>query len=99
MTRRLTLGTRTAGTAQDVSFLIDFLSSYLFPNDERTISQWLVTGISLGGHSTWITLKNGKLARSCQGRLSPLTLCTVRTACKARHPHNWYAWAGATLDC
>ncbi|KAI0749921.1 Alpha/Beta hydrolase protein [Daedaleopsis nitida] len=45
------------GTAQDVSFLIDFLPSYLFPNGERVISQWLVSGISLGGHSTWITLK------------------------------------------
>ena len=50
-----------AGTAHDVSFLIDFLPAYLFPNEERTISQWLVTGISLGGHSTWIVLKNGEL--------------------------------------
>ncbi|EJF57019.1 hypothetical protein DICSQDRAFT_140743 [Dichomitus squalens LYAD-421 SS1] len=46
------------GTAQDVSFLIDFLPSYLFPNGERTISQWLCAGKSLGGHSTWIVLKN-----------------------------------------
>lgn len=48
-----------AGTAQDVSFLIDFLPAYLFPNDERTVSQWLVSGISLGGHASWITLRNG----------------------------------------
>ena len=48
-----------AGTARDVSFLIDFLPSYLFPRDERTIVEWVVAGISLGGHSTWIALKNG----------------------------------------
>ncbi|KAH9933665.1 Alpha/Beta hydrolase protein [Epithele typhae] len=59
------------GTAQDVSFLIDFLPAYrmhshnayecilyLFPGAERVVSDWLVGGISLGGHSTWITLKN-----------------------------------------
>nr|VWO99637.1 Phosphate import ATP-binding protein PstB (EC (ABC phosphate transporter) (Phosphate-transporting ATPase) [Ganoderma boninense] len=48
-----------AGTAQDVSFLIDFLPSYLFPRGERTISQWVCAGKSLGGHSTWIVLRNG----------------------------------------
>ena len=53
--------TYVAGTAQDVSFLIDFLPSYLFPNDERTISQWICAGKSLGGHSTWIVLKNGTM--------------------------------------
>ncbi|GJJ08657.1 hypothetical protein Clacol_002876 [Clathrus columnatus] len=46
------------GTASDVSTLIDFLPSYLFPNDERKIHEWLLSGISLGGHSTWIALKN-----------------------------------------
>lgn len=50
----------TAGTAKDVSFLIDFLPAYLFPSGERTISQWMIAGISLGGHSTWIALKNGQ---------------------------------------
>ncbi|GJE97406.1 alpha/beta hydrolase [Phanerochaete sordida] len=44
------------GTAQDVSYLIDFLPSYLFPSGEREIAQWLVGGKSLGGHSTWIAL-------------------------------------------
>ncbi|ETW82929.1 hypothetical protein HETIRDRAFT_54410 [Heterobasidion irregulare TC 32-1] len=48
----------SSGTARDVSFLIDFLPSYLFPRDERTIVEWVVAGISLGGHSTWIALKN-----------------------------------------
>lgn len=50
----------TAGTARDVSFLIDFLPAYLFPNNERTIVEWGVAGKSLGGHSTWIALKQGK---------------------------------------
>jgi predicted esterase len=46
------------GTANDVSWLIDFLPPYLFPEDERQITEWMVAGISLGGHSTWIVLKN-----------------------------------------
>ncbi|KAI0646049.1 Alpha/Beta hydrolase protein [Trametes meyenii] len=46
------------GTAADVSYLIDFLPSYLFPNEERTISQFLCVGKSLGGHATWIVLRN-----------------------------------------
>ncbi|KAI0327730.1 hypothetical protein GY45DRAFT_1092976 [Cubamyces sp. BRFM 1775] len=46
------------GTAQDVSYLIDFLPSYLFPNEERAISQFLCVGKSLGGHATWIVLRN-----------------------------------------
>ena len=53
-------GAEVAGASLDVSFLIDFLPSYLFPNAERTISQWLISGISLGGHATWIILKNGE---------------------------------------
>jgi hypothetical protein len=48
-----------AGTALDVSYLIDFLPSYLFPNSERQIQQWLVAGKSLGGHSTWIASVHG----------------------------------------
>ncbi|KAI0667819.1 Alpha/Beta hydrolase protein, partial [Trametes maxima] len=47
-------------TAADVSFLIDFLPAYLFPNDERAVGKWLVAGISLGGHATWIVLKNAE---------------------------------------
>ncbi|KAF9456346.1 Alpha/Beta hydrolase protein [Collybia nuda] len=45
------------GTANDVSFLIDFLPAYLFPNKERPIVEWGIAGKSLGGHSTWISLK------------------------------------------
>jgi len=46
------------GTARDVSFLIDFLPAYLFPDGSRVIKDWLVAGVSLGGHSTWMVLKN-----------------------------------------
>ncbi|KAJ6460411.1 Alpha/Beta hydrolase protein [Mycena vitilis] len=41
------------GTAQDVSFVMDFLESYLFPMGQRRIVEWGVAGISLGGHSAW----------------------------------------------
>ncbi|KAG2105169.1 Alpha/Beta hydrolase protein [Suillus cothurnatus] len=44
------------GTAEDVSFLIDHLPSFLYPLGERTIVEWGIGGTSLGGHSTWIAL-------------------------------------------
>ncbi|KAG1785877.1 Alpha/Beta hydrolase protein [Suillus plorans] len=44
------------GTAQDVSFLIDHIPSSLYPSGERTIVEWGMGGVSLGGHSTWIAL-------------------------------------------
>ncbi|KAF9494486.1 hypothetical protein BDN71DRAFT_1483035 [Pleurotus eryngii] len=44
------------GTQRDLSHLIDFLPLYLFPNGERTIVQWGVAGISLGGHTAWLAL-------------------------------------------
>ncbi|KAF7289889.1 hypothetical protein MIND_01363600 [Mycena indigotica] len=43
------------GTAKDVSFLIDFLPAYIFPHGERTVDKWGVAGISLGGHSAWLS--------------------------------------------
>lgn len=46
----------TAGTARDVSFLIDYLAPCLFPHDEHKITDYFVSGVSLGGHSTWIAL-------------------------------------------
>lgn len=46
-----------AGTARDVSFLIDFLpSSGVFAQEQHTITDWFVAGVSLGGHATWLTL-------------------------------------------
>lgn len=44
------------GTAEDVSFLIDHLPSFLYPSGERAIVEWGIGGVSLGGHSTWIAL-------------------------------------------
>ncbi|KAK2757868.1 hypothetical protein FQN54_004274 [Arachnomyces sp. PD_36] len=41
------------GTARDVSLLLDFLPCYIFPEAERTITQNIVLGISLGGHAAW----------------------------------------------
>ncbi|KAJ3800670.1 Alpha/Beta hydrolase protein [Lentinula aff. detonsa] len=44
------------GSARDVSFLIDYLPAYLYPESERKISGWGLAGVSLGGHSTWTAL-------------------------------------------
>ncbi|GLB40650.1 hypothetical protein LshimejAT787_0805210 [Lyophyllum shimeji] len=53
------------GTARDVSILIDFLPSFLYPtNDPHPIVDWGVAGISLGGHSTWITLAHDKRVKT-----------------------------------
>ena len=49
------------GTAHDVSMLIDYLPSYLFPNDENEIVDWGVCGVSLGGHAVWICLSQGTI--------------------------------------
>lgn len=51
---------RTAGTSRDVSFLIDFLPPSLFRDDERTVTDWYCSGISLGGHATWLALAHGE---------------------------------------
>ncbi|KAG5639992.1 hypothetical protein DXG03_001893 [Asterophora parasitica] len=49
------------GTARDVSLLIDFLPSFLYPDNEpHPIVEWGVAGISLGGHATWISLATDK---------------------------------------
>jgi hypothetical protein len=37
------------GGCHDVSFIIDFLGSYLFPEGNKRIDEWIATGISLGG--------------------------------------------------
>ncbi|KIK46012.1 hypothetical protein CY34DRAFT_463591 [Suillus luteus UH-Slu-Lm8-n1] len=50
------LYTIQTGSAEDVSFLIDHLPSFLYPSGERTIVEWGIGGASLGGHSTWIAL-------------------------------------------
>ncbi|GKZ29694.1 hypothetical protein AbraIFM66950_006096 [Aspergillus brasiliensis] len=44
------------GTARDVSLLIDYLPSYVFPHSDRKIVDNLVLGVSLGGHAAWSCL-------------------------------------------
>ncbi|KAH7097413.1 hypothetical protein BKA62DRAFT_716621 [Auriculariales sp. MPI-PUGE-AT-0066] len=48
--RHAELNLLSAGTARDVSFVIDFLPA--------RIVQWGVVGVSLGGHSSWILLNS-----------------------------------------
>jgi len=44
------------GTASDLSQVLDYLPSYLFPRGERRIGRCVVVGVSLGGHSAWLSL-------------------------------------------
>ncbi|KAH9997880.1 hypothetical protein BJV77DRAFT_982043, partial [Russula vinacea] len=30
----------------------------IFPNDERTIGEWVLAGFSLGGHAAWLGLRH-----------------------------------------
>lgn len=46
------------GTQHDISYLMDFLPAFLFPRGEKTIDEFFVTGVSLGGHATWATLRH-----------------------------------------
>jgi len=42
------------GTALDISLVIDYFESVLFPHEEHSVDKWILMGASLGGHSTWI---------------------------------------------
>jgi pimeloyl-ACP methyl ester carboxylesterase len=44
------------GTTSDVRNLIDFIPAYLFPAGEKQIEEFWVTGISLGGHVSYLAL-------------------------------------------
>lgn len=72
-----------------MSFLIDYLPSYLYPSGERTISQWLIGGISLGGHAAWYTLRHGMWPRpSCD--VDRALMSTHRAKNQPEHPyHRW----------
>ena len=41
------------GTAADTSLLLDHLPSYVFPRNAHMISDNIILGVSLGGHSAW----------------------------------------------
>lgn len=54
--------------------LIDYLPSYLFPNEERDID-WGVMGVSLGGHAVWLCLEMG--IRCCERGLTGRGSCQL----------------------
>ena len=60
----LTLFLMLVGVVKDLSFLIDILPAYIFPNDERAIGEWVLAGFSLGGNATWLGLRHGAHART-----------------------------------
>ena len=66
-----------AGAVKDLSFLIDILPAYLFPNDERTIGEWVLAGFSLGGHATWLALRQGAHTRLLLTYFKSLTYYTL----------------------
>ncbi|WFD25971.1 hypothetical protein MNAN1_000944 [Malassezia nana] len=39
-----------------VSYIIDFLPTFLFPKGQRNMTRWIASGRSMGGHSTWHVL-------------------------------------------
>ncbi|KAG9056346.1 hypothetical protein FS842_010923 [Serendipita sp. 407] len=87
----LDMYTIQVGTARDVSLLIDFLPSYLFPNNERLVGQWALAGFSLGGHSTWICLCSEpriEVAMPVVGCPDFLSLMTDRATRKGCDPSN-----------
>lgn len=43
------------GTTVDVSLLITHIASYIFPMSEHIITNNMVCGVSLGGHSAWVS--------------------------------------------
>ena len=45
------------GTTVDVSLLMTHVSSYIFPTSEHMITNNMVCGISLGGHSAWVSFR------------------------------------------
>lgn len=84
------MGHCVVGAVRDISFLIDFLPSYLYPTDERHVVRWGVIGVSLGGHATWIALKEG---RSIQRTINDEVLMTFngRTSTEPGYSHHWQA--------
>jgi hypothetical protein len=51
------------GAQADYSLVMNMLSSYLWPLDERRIAEWLFAGVSLGGHMVWRLLREDPRVR------------------------------------
>ena len=52
------------GTATDVSHLLSYISSYVFPLSEHSIIENIVCGVSLGGHAAWHCLMQDSRIRA-----------------------------------
>ncbi|KAL9105077.1 MAG: hypothetical protein Q9163_000090 [Psora crenata] len=48
----------TDGTVVDTAHLINYIPSYIFPQEEHVITINIVCGVSLGGHAAWQCLVN-----------------------------------------
>lgn len=86
----LLMGHCVVGAVRDISFLIDFLPSYMYPTDERHVVRWGVIGVSLGGHATWIALKEGKSTQHTVNN-EPLMISNGRTSTKFGYSYHWQA--------
>lgn len=48
------------GGLKDQVYLLDVLPSFLWPNDERRVAEWVACGMSMGGHQAWRLLRDGE---------------------------------------
>ncbi|BEJ13460.1 hypothetical protein CspHIS471_0306340 [Cutaneotrichosporon sp. HIS471] len=55
--------TVVTGGVHDYQLVMDFLGSYLFPLDERVITRWMASGVSMGGHLAWRLLRDDPRVR------------------------------------
>lgn len=55
--------TVVSGGVQDYTLVMDFLASYLWPTDERRITRWMASGVSMGGHVMWRILRSDPRVR------------------------------------
>ncbi|WVQ93019.1 hypothetical protein IAU59_000082 [Kwoniella sp. CBS 9459] len=51
------MAAKVCGGFHDVQLIMDFLAAYIFPMGEKKIEEFIMTGISLGGHVTWRLLR------------------------------------------
>lgn len=66
------MATTITGGVEDHILIMDMLGDYLFPMGERKIAEFMVAGVSLGGHLIWRLLKAGEFSEApplCQPEL------------------------------
>ncbi|KAI3478692.1 hypothetical protein L1887_59329 [Cichorium endivia] len=54
------------GGARDASFVVDFLSSYLFPHDERTVAEWVANDLAVGHRGASMIFAKVHSRRACR---------------------------------